>query len=101
LRGNEGGASVVAVFGDFEEVASLFVRQGRRPPVVQDEEVGAGQGAQEFVVASVASGDGEVLEEAGEAEVQAAVALAAGLRRTREASSMIGRRFSSQSSKSS
>ena len=36
LAGDEGGASVVAVFNDLEEVASLFVRQARLPPVIQD-----------------------------------------------------------------
>ncbi len=56
----------------------MFVRQGRRSPIIEYEELAAGEGAQELVVASVGLGDGEVLEEAGDAEVEDGVALAAG-----------------------
>ncbi len=40
LCGHQGRASFVAVFNDLEEVASLFVRQERRCPVVEYEQVG-------------------------------------------------------------
>ena len=78
LAGDEGGASVVAVFNDLEEVASLFVRQARHPPVIQDQEVGLGIGVHELGVASVAFGDGEILEEPGNAQIQGGMSFAAG-----------------------
>jgi len=52
-------------FHDLEEVASLFIRQRRHSPILEHEEFAMGEGAQDFVVASVGLGDGEVLEERG------------------------------------
>ena len=56
LCGDEGGTMVVAVLGDLEEVSSLFVRQERGCPIVEDEQVGFGERGEEFGVASVAFG---------------------------------------------
>ena len=69
LCGDEGGAAVVSVFGDLEEVSSLFVRQEGCCPVVEDEEVCFGERIEEFGVASVAFGAGEFAEESGGAVV--------------------------------
>ena len=69
LGGDQGGAAVVAVFHDFEEVSSLFVRQGRHSPVIEYEKVGTGQRAYEAVVVSGAAGDSEVSEELGDVGV--------------------------------
>lgn len=78
LGGDEGGAPVVSVFGDLEEVAALVCGEHFGSPVVEDEEVGAEQGFEQAFVASESAGGGEFLEQAGGAEVADAVAFAAG-----------------------
>ena len=55
LSGDKGGALVVAVFHDLEEVAPLLCAQRRACPVIEDEEFGAGQAAQEFGVGAAAA----------------------------------------------
>ena len=45
LAGDDERSLVVAVFDDFEEIARLLGRQGFRPPIVQDEQFGAGDRA--------------------------------------------------------
>ncbi len=69
LCGDEGGAAVVSLFGDLEEVSSLFVRQEGCCPVVEDEEVCFGECVEEFGVASVAFGAGKLAEESGGAVI--------------------------------
>ena len=65
LAGDEGGARGVAVFEEFEEVAAVLGVELGESEVVEDEEVGFGEGGEELGVAAVAVGDGEVVEESG------------------------------------
>ena len=53
LAGHEGGAAADAVFHQFEEVAAFAVTERREAPVVEDEEVGAGEGLHQLCVAPV------------------------------------------------
>lgn len=50
LGGDEGRAPLVVVFENLEEVSSRFVRQDRRPSIVQNQEVGAGQSLEEVML---------------------------------------------------
>jgi hypothetical protein len=43
LAGDEGGGALVAVLDDLEEVAAFLVLERREAPVVDDEQLGAGQ----------------------------------------------------------
>jgi hypothetical protein len=79
LAGEDGGAAVVSVFNDLEEVPALFVRQACHRPVIQNEDLGFGIGSQEFRVAAFGPGEGEFLEQSRHAEVKGGQPLAAGL----------------------
>ena len=75
LAGDEGGARGGAVF---EEVAAVRGVEPGESEVVEDEEVGFGEGGEEHGVAAVAAGDGEVVEESGGAQGRHGEAVAAG-----------------------
>ena len=49
LAGDEGGARGVAVFEEFEEVAAVLGVELGEAEVVEDEEVGFGEGGEELV----------------------------------------------------
>src|SRR6202451_2030919 len=70
LAGDDERALVVAILDDFEQVARLFGGERLRPPIVEDEQLDAGQGTQEPGVAGVAVSDGEIGEEPGHAGVE-------------------------------
>ena len=76
LAGDEGGARGVSVF---EEVAAVVGVERGESEVVEDEEVGFGEGGEELGVSAVAAGDGEVVQEPGDAQVQCGEAVAAGV----------------------
>jgi RHS repeat-associated protein len=48
LTGHEGGAAAVAVLEDFEQVAAFAIGERGEAPVVEDHEVGFGQGGEEL-----------------------------------------------------
>jgi len=50
LTGHEGGAAAVAVFEDFEQVAALAIGQRGEAPVIEDHEIGFGQGGEQLAV---------------------------------------------------
>src|SRR3972149_3217780 len=62
LTGHEGGAAAVAVFEDFEQVAAFAVREGREAPIVENEEVGLGEGGEELAVGAIGAGEPEIVE---------------------------------------
>jgi hypothetical protein len=53
LAGDDDRAGLVAVLDDFQEVAALLGVEWLRPPVVEDQQVEAGQGAQRPGIAAV------------------------------------------------
>ena len=58
-------AATVAVFENLEEIAPLLVLHGGQAPVVEHEDVHAGELAQQLAVATIGAGELEVVEEPG------------------------------------
>ena len=74
LAGDDGRAGAVAILEDLEQIAALGVLDGREPPVVDDEDIDAGQLGEQADVGAVGPGQGAGVEESGEAPVLGAVA---------------------------
>ena len=68
-----------AAWVGLEEVAAVVGVELGESEVVEDEEVGFGEGGEELGVAAVAAGDGEFVQEPGDAQVQCGEAVAAGV----------------------
>jgi hypothetical protein len=68
LAGDQRGPAIMAVFDDLQQVATVCITERREPPVIQDQQVGLGQGGQEFARASIAFRNRSFLEESGEPE---------------------------------
>src|SRR5207302_1676197 len=68
LTGDDDGAGVVAVFDNFEQIAALFGGEGFGSPVIEDEQVDAGDLAEHLGIAAVAC-EGQGGEEPGNAMV--------------------------------
>ena len=79
LAGEERAAAGVAVVEDLEEVVPSLARERSEPPVVEDEEPRPGEALDELGIRPVAAGEGEFVEEAGDAVVARRDAEAAGL----------------------
>ena len=69
LAGEQRAAAGVAVVEDLEEVVSSLAGERSEAPVVEDEEPGPGEPLDELGIRSVAAGEGEFVEEAGDAVV--------------------------------
>ena len=61
---------IIAVFDDFEEIARLLGREGFRPPIVEDEQFDASDGAQQPGVTRIAMRDRQIGEEPGDAGIE-------------------------------
>src|SRR2546425_9800243 len=72
-------AATAAVFENLEEIAPLLVLHGGQAPVVEHEDVHAGELAQQLAVATIGAGELEVVEEPGGPAVVRAVATTAGV----------------------
>ena len=79
LAGEQGATAGVAVVEDLEEVVPALARERSEPPVVEDEEPRPGEPLDELGIRPVAAGEGEFVEEAGDAVVARRDAEAAGL----------------------
>jgi hypothetical protein len=79
LAGDDGRAASVAIFKDLEQVAPLLVLHRRQAPVVEHEDVHAGEFAQEPGVGAVGTSKAEVVEEPRGATIVGAIAAATGL----------------------
>ena len=73
LAGDDRRAGAGAVVEDFEQVAAILIAQAAEAPVVEHEDVGAGEAGEETDVAAVGMGEREFLEEARDAAVERAV----------------------------
>jgi hypothetical protein len=69
LGGDHSGGSTIAIIQDFKQVLRLRTGQGITEPVIEDQELGAGEGVEEFGVGAVGVGKGDVVEEPRSAEV--------------------------------
>ena len=69
LACEDGAAPGVAVVEDLEEVVSGLSGECGEPPVIEDEQPGSGESLDELGVGAVAAGEGEFVEEPGDAVV--------------------------------
>ena len=79
LAGDECGTGGVSVLEEFEEVAAMVGVEGGESEVVEDDEVELGEGGEELGIGAVAAGDGDVVEQARESQVQRGESVAARL----------------------
>ncbi len=71
--------AAVAIVDDFEQVAALLGGQRGEPPIVEDEQVDAGDAGQQASVAAVAAGERERLEQPRQPVIEDGAIVAAGL----------------------
>src|SRR5215471_13576938 len=71
----------ISVLEDLEEIAPLLVLDRRHGPVVEDEDINAGETTKETDVGAVGASESEFVEETRGSTVDCTVALAAGLMR--------------------
>ncbi len=79
LAGDEGGLAAMAVVEDLEQIAPGVVVEGHQSEVVDQDQIGSREVAQEFQITAVGSGDGQILKQPGQSQVAGGVAVAAGL----------------------
>jgi hypothetical protein len=79
LTGDNGRAAPVSIFQEFESVLSVFLTEGREPPVIKNEQIRLGQRAHELGIPPIPLGNGKFLEEAGQPQVEDRVAFPADL----------------------
>ena len=79
LAGHDGRLSAVAIFQDFEQVMPGLGIQGLKAPVVQNEQLDAGETFEPAGDAAVTTREREFVEQAGEADVEDRAVVAAGL----------------------
>jgi hypothetical protein len=70
LGGDHGGAASVSFLEDFQEVVSGGGGERLQAPVIEDEQIGAAEVPHQTRMASVATREGESLEEPGHALVE-------------------------------
>ena len=79
LAGHQRGAPLVAVLQDLQQIVALGLAQGLGAQIVQDDQIGTREAGQQLQVAPIAAGDGQLAPQARQAQVEYAVAFAAGL----------------------
>src|SRR5467141_2156862 len=70
---------LAAILQDLEQVAPVLIPQRAEAPVLEHEDVDAGEHAEEADVGAVGMSEGEFVEEPGHAAVERPISLAAGL----------------------
>jgi hypothetical protein len=79
LARDDGRAAAVAVLENLKEIAPLLILHGCEAPVIEDEDVHAGELAEQPAVAAVGASEREIVEEPGSPAVVRAVAATAGV----------------------
>ena len=69
LSSDEGGRTAIAVIDDFEQVFGLRAGKGIAQPIIQNEQVEAGERAQQLGIRAIGLGESEGLEQAGSAHI--------------------------------
>ncbi len=69
LRSDDGRAQSMSVIEDVEQVPALFGIECRESPVIEDNEVGFSELGENFGIGAVAARDGDVSQQAGDAQV--------------------------------
>lgn len=78
LAGDDGRGPVVPIIDDFHQVTTLFGGQRGDRPVVQDQELDAGEVLEHSGVTAVTAGDAEPLQQPGHALIEHGPIIAAG-----------------------
>ncbi len=76
LAGDQGGAPAVPIFEDLQQVVARLVIERAQPPVIQDQELDGAQRLEAAAGAAVAVGQGEFVEQLGDADVEDGVVVA-------------------------
>jgi hypothetical protein len=79
LRRDDRRAAAVSLLEDFEEIVAGAGVEGLQPPVVEDQEIGAPERAQNPRMAPVAARQGEVFAELGPTVIEHRAIIATGL----------------------
>ena len=79
LAGDQGGPGGVSVLEEFEQVAAMVGIELGEAEVVEHDEVELGEGGEEFGIGAVAAGDGEVVQQPRQSQVQRGESVAARL----------------------
>ena len=79
LTGHQGGTGGVAVLEELEQVATMVGVELGEAEVVEGDEVELGERGEQLGIGAVAAGDGEVVQEPWDAQVQRGEAVATGL----------------------
>src|SRR6476660_2181304 len=79
LAGQDGRAAAVAFFEDFVKIAAGDGIERIEATIVENEELGAGEGSHDAGMAAVAAGQREIGEQLGDALIEDRTVIAAGL----------------------
>ena len=79
LGGDDGGSALVAFFEELQQVEALLVAQPVRAPVIEDQQLDAGELIDQTGKPAVQAGHGHVLEQPGHADIGDGVIKARGL----------------------
>jgi len=77
LAGDDGGAALISIVDDLEQIAAVGVGHRRHGQIVKDEDLGLGQGLHELGIASVGPSEVQLGEQSWQTRVEHAVALSA------------------------
>src|SRR6185437_2170901 len=79
LAGDEGRGASVPVVENFQEIAPLLGRERRQTPIIQDQQLDAGQCLEQATVMSIAAREQQGIEQPWQAMVEDRAVVAAGL----------------------
>ena len=79
LAGYDGGAAAVALFENLKQIVTRLGGERLKSPIVQDEQLDAGQGAEEPTIAAIAAGQLKIAEELRYSLIENGAVIAAGL----------------------
>jgi hypothetical protein len=79
LAGDDGRAAPVALLENLQEIVAGLCIERLEPPIVEDEELDAAEGADDARIAAVATGERQLAEELGETLIENRSIIPAGL----------------------
>ena len=77
LAGHDGGAAIVPIVDDLQQIATLILRQRSEPPDVEDQKFDACQGFEQSAMAPVAACQRQGIEQPGHALIEDGAIVAA------------------------
>ena len=81
LTGDQGRSGAVSILQYLQQIATMLCRQFGQSPIIEDDDIGLGQGGQELGVSPVALGDDHLLQQSGQTQIQGGIAFPTGLLR--------------------